>query len=210
MRLSINLCVTSLCLLLAVACAKRLEPGVSIPAVVPPAPPPPTEEPQDFPIFMAWEEAPGAKLLARRVPPVMLKKVQESGLWDSNRLTPNFSSNPYCVRGDFNGDGENDLAVYVLVGTSQERGLAVIHSTLDTLFIFTEGRPQRFHIGEQMRVLPKGTYIRPFPKSELATPSDYDDTPFILEREAIDVHYIASNSLWYWNGTKYINIPISD
>ena len=210
MRLSITLYLTSLCLLLTVACAKRLEPGVSIPAVVPQAPPPPTGRRQESPVFYAWEEAPGAILLARLVPPILLKKAKESGLWDSNRLTPNFSSNPYCVRGDFNGDGENDLAVYVLVGTSQERGLAVIHSTLDTLFIFTEGKPQRFHIGEHMRVVPKGTHIRPFPKSELAAPPDYDDTPFTLEREAIDVHYIASSSLWYWNGTKYINIPISD
>lgn len=146
-----------------------------------------------------------------RLAPPLLHSAADAGLWDWDNLRLDLDRNPYLVRGDFNGDGQNDVAAYVHIKDSNERGLAIVHSTLDTVFLFTEGKPQTQMIGEYFRVLRVGTLIRPFPKTELAKPGDYDETPFRLEREAIEVNYFGkSSSLWYWANGRYINIPLFD
>ena len=42
--------------------------------------------------------------------------------------------NPYYIRGDFNGDGEMDVAFWVRNAETQQRGVAMVHSTLSYTF----------------------------------------------------------------------------
>jgi len=58
MKIPNHICLLPVCFLLAAACVKRIEPGLSKPELEQQIPPPPTGEPKDYPIFFTWDESP--------------------------------------------------------------------------------------------------------------------------------------------------------
>lgn len=143
--------------------------------------------------------------------PELIQDAYSYGLLDKEDLIPHIYPNPYYVRGDFNGDGENDIAFYVL--RSERRtgrwGLVIVHSTLDTVFVFGAGarNPRGSnYTGEYMRVLRKGTVIRPL----LQDPIRHGE-PIELKTEALSVHFFAKSSgVYFWENGSYRFINRTD
>jgi hypothetical protein len=140
--------------------------------------------------------------------PELIGSAVAAGLWDQGAMDLDLSKNPYYIRGDFDGDGENDVAAYVQVKPAGEAGLAIITAALDTVHLF---KASEDFVGEYFRVVPAGTLIHPLPRAALHAPRPYDDTPFRLDTEAIEVHYIGKSSgLYYWKGGQFLHVPLSD
>jgi hypothetical protein len=49
--------------------------------------------------------------------------------------------NPFCLRADFDGDGQADFAVFVRERSSGKIGIAFIHQRTETLYIVGAGKP---------------------------------------------------------------------
>lgn len=165
--------------------------------------------------------------LVRALAPPLIDRYADEGLWDDARLELDLARNPYYVRGDFDGDGSFDLAVYVLVVPEQVRAIAVLHGSVDVLRLFSErrdrspgpyfpddGRVEEVeigYVGEHFRILGAGTRIAPFPCSELGNRQACDDEPFTLPHEAFEAVYLGKSSvLWVWRDDRYVLVTTSD
>lgn len=210
MRLPRYIFLILLCLLLMSACVKRIEPGPSTMELedqIPP-PPPPLTEPRESPIFFRWEEAP-KNLIAALYEQNLIRQAEKIGLWPSRKYPLHTAMNPYYLRGDFNGDGENDVAFWISEETTGKTGLAIIHSTLDSLYLFGAGSASPE--GEDMLgvgdwrtwyVRRKGTVDTPYnsiPEIEVEM-----GEPFRFERESVQIISInQSGFALYWARGAY-------
>ena len=138
--------------------------------------------------------------------PVLIMQAYDTGLLSWSEFVPHVLANPYYLRGDFNGDGENDVAFYARRPSSDYWTLIIVHSTLDTAWVFDSEK--REFAGEYMRVLLKGTVVRELIMD--ASGYRYGD-PFELQNEAVEVHYFAKSSgIWLWDDGRYRFIARSD
>lgn len=182
--------------------------------------------PQDAPWRLVGVDQPTYSMIRAMAPP-LIKTYGEEGLWDWDRLVLDLRMNPFYVRGDFDGDGAADLAVYVVVPPHAVRGVAVLHGSVDKLRLFTERRdspegpylPQRPRIeeletgfvGEYLWLRAAGSQIQPIPCSELRNRPDCDDRPFTLENEAFEANYLGKSAVLYvWRGEQYVLVTTSD
>ncbi|MFC1540028.1 hypothetical protein ACFL41_00900 [Gemmatimonadota bacterium] len=144
--------------------------------------------------------------------PALLKRAKEEGLWPEGikyEIIRERDTNPSWLRGDFNGDGEFDVAILVRDLSNREKGLVIIHSTLDTLHaIFnstaTDGQNG---ITEPTRILliPKGKVLSPF--------SDEGEKPtIVLTGDAIWAGWPGApySGAWYFKDGRYLWITLSD
>lgn len=123
----------------------------------------------------------------------LIRQAERGGLWDSSRYPLNRTLNPYYLRGDFNGDGDNDVAFWVSEKSSGKAGLAVIHSTLDKIYLFGAGSPvptgedDKINVGGWMTwfVRQKGTTDTPY--NTVPEAGAIEDQPFTFERETIEL-----------------------
>lgn len=150
--------------------------------------------------------------LAQYAPDRILFKAQRSELWSPSSYPVNYEYNPYYLRGDFNGDGENDLAFWITAASSGKRGIAIIHSSLDTLWIFGAGHP--FGGTDQIwtdtwSILPKGTTLRPW--RSIPEIGMIKGENFVFQQEAVSPVWIAKSSFAiYWKDGKYHYVPVAD
>lgn len=106
--------------------------------------------------------------------------------------------NPFCQRGDFDGDGKLDFAVFIRERSSGKIGIALIHHATGALYIVGAGKPG-FHGDDyawvdawsvfDKDVVPQGADEGPPPKLK-------GDALLIFKTEA------ASAILW-WTGRGY-------
>ena len=131
------------------------------------------------------------------------------------------------MRGDFDGDGATDVAVYVLVRASGFRGIAVLHGSVDKLRLFAKhespdalffpGHPriEEFDdmrvLGEYLRIHAAGTRIEPVPCRELGNYPGCEDAPLTLQHEAFEaVMFGRSAAVFVWRGDRYVTFVTSD
>ncbi len=162
----------------------------------------------------------------RRMAPPLVHRYAEEGLWDWDRLILDLRKNPFYVRGDFDGDGATDVAVYVLVRASGGRGIAVLHGTgdklrlfavhesPDTLFFPEHPRIEDFDdmlvLGEYLKIRAAGTRIEPVPCRELGNYPGCEDAPFTLQHEGFGVAMFGrSSAVFVWRGDRYVTFVTS-
>ncbi|MFC1595445.1 hypothetical protein ACFL3X_00860 [Gemmatimonadota bacterium] len=170
---------------------------------------------------IAVSAATGDSAALQEVPPMaiyapdrILFNAERSGLWSPSTYPLNFEINPFYLRGDFNGDGANDLAFWVTEASSGKRGIAIIHSTLDTLWVFGAGHLFQDYGADQIwvdtwYVLPKGTKLNP--RRSIPEVGFEEGKEFIFKQEAVSPMMVAKSSFAiYWHNGRYHYIPVSD
>src|SRR5678816_4934994 len=107
--------------------------------------------------------------------------------------------NPYCVRGDFDGDGKLDFASFIHEKKSEKLGIVFVHRGPRTFYIVGAGKAIPEH-GDDLRwvdawvVFDKGRVMRG--AGEGQPPKLKGDALLIFKTEA------ASSILW-WSGNGY-------
>lgn len=116
-----------------------------------------------------------------------------------NRYLLSFHLNPFYLRGDFNGDGPNDVAMLVRAIDTRRVGIAIFHAGLNQVFI----------VGGEEENLPEGVDLRKmdswtvFADREVG-PGLSDEPPPRIKGEAVQVQRTGMpNALIYWNGSGY-------
>jgi len=111
-----------------------------------------------------------------------------------------FHLNPFYLRGDFNGDGEIDVAVLVKQRSTGKLGIAIIHGGTSKVAILGAGARlgnggDDFEWMDNWQVYPKGRVAR------------WTDEPSLprLQGEALLVGKSeAASGLIYWDGKRYV------
>ena len=164
----------------------------------------------------------------KRMAPPLVHRYAEEGLWDWDRLILDLRKNPFYVRGDFDGDGATDVAVYVLVRPNDVQGLVVLHGSVDKLRIFAKhenpdtlffpGHPRievidiaiSAGVGEYVRIEAVGTRIEPWPCEGARYPG-CEEGPFTLQHEAFETYYTRrSSELYVWRRDRYVRFVTGD
>ncbi|MFC1559202.1 hypothetical protein ACFL39_01290 [Gemmatimonadota bacterium] len=119
--------------------------------------------------------------------------------------------NPFYLRGDFNGDGENDVAVWVRDAASETPGVLIIHSTLDTIYVYGAGRPRppgnspdytRVWV-DAWRVIRPG-YVEDHPFGTIPEIGVTEGKPFTFERETLEFGHLGKSAfVFYWANGQY-------
>lgn len=109
-----------------------------------------------------------------------------------------FHINPFYLRGDFNGDNRNDIAILIKEKSSGKIGIAIVHDGKRDVFIVGAGTSvgnggPDFKWMDVWSVYPKG-----------AVQSPEETTLLKLKSEGLSVIKSESASgLIYWDGKKY-------
>lgn len=142
--------------------------------------------------------------------PDLVQKAQEQGLWPEGiRYEILWETNPAYMRGDFNGDGEFDVAVLVRDTSNREKGIVIIHNTLDglhTIFPSTEsGTGGGITNPTRILIIPKGEVLTPFSESGAKA-------PIILNTDAIWAGWPGApyTGAWYFKDGRYVWVTLSD
>jgi hypothetical protein len=146
--------------------------------------------------------------------PYLIKLAQEAGLYSYTTLPVCREMNPFYIRGDFNGDGGIDIAFWVRNPDSDRKGVAILHSTLDTLFVFGAGHPNpaggEVVGGDLWRLLPVG-YVEPGTWSNIPEIGVVAGEPFTFEREALEFVWVGKSAqAYYWAKGRYWLIQTAD
>jgi hypothetical protein len=150
------------------------------------------------------------ELMLQYYNPDLVRQAQQKGLYDPAQLPISRDMNPYFIRGDFNGDGEMDVAFWVTNRASGLRGVAIIHSTLDTLYVFGAGRPRPPGGTKSDQVwvdawhlLPIG-YVEDHPLGNIPEIGVVYGQPFTFERETLEFIYLGKSAfVFYWAKGQY-------
>ncbi|KPK96279.1 hypothetical protein AMJ80_00950 [bacterium SM23_31] len=145
-----------------------------------------------------------------RIDPLLLRQAEKKGLYDREEFPVLRDINPFFIRGDFNGDGEMDLAFWVKKKDSDLQGVTIIHSTLDTLYLFGAGRPRPPGGGNSVKVsvdawhlLPPG-YVGNHIYGNIPEIGVVEGRPFTFERETLEFLYLGKSAfVFYWAKGQY-------
>jgi hypothetical protein len=152
--------------------------------------------------------------MMRELDPDLLKRAVAKGIYRYEEYPMVRSKNPFFLRGDFNGDGTMDVAFWVTQQSSGRQGIAVIHSTLDSVYYLGAGN--RAGSGMQdigadaWHVLPAGTTLSHVRETVPAIGA-VDGRPFTFQREALQCVYLGKSSyVYYWANGRYWHIGTAD
>lgn len=149
--------------------------------------------------------------MLRAFDPALLQEAEARGLYDRETLPVVRTMNPFYIRGDFNGDGELDLAFWVQNPETQQRGVAILHSTLERLYVFGAGQPRPDPQGtapnelwvDAWHLIPAGQ-MEGHPYGDVPEVGVVDGEPFTFERETLEfVHLGKSAFVFYWADGQY-------
>lgn len=149
--------------------------------------------------------------MLRAFDPALIRQAEERGLYDREAFPILRAMNPFFIRGDFDGNGELDIAFWVQNGDTGERGVAILHSTLNRMYIFGAGRSRPDPQGasstqvwvDAWHLVPVGqTETHPF--NDIPEIGVREGQPFTLERETLEfVNLGKSAFVFYWANGKY-------
>ena len=148
----------------------------------------------------------------REVDPDLLRKAAEKGIYSYAQYPVLRNGvNPYFIRGDFNGDSAMDVAVWVTNAANRLVGVAVIHSTLDSVRFLGAGHgTPREVASEAWHVLPPGTQLAAVRQS-VPEIGAVDGRPYTFQREVLSfVYYGRSSFVYYWSNGRYWRIGTGD
>lgn len=142
--------------------------------------------------------------------PFLIRQAEEKGIYDRDEYPVWRGKNPFFIRGDFNGDGGMDIAFWISQKDTGFRGIAIIHSTLDTMYVFGAGIPGNYGSrnvpemgGDTWHLLPAGTIVE-FTFSNVPEIGYEKGKPFTFERETLEFVALARSSyVLYWANGKY-------
>ena len=143
--------------------------------------------------------------------PHLIRQAEENGLYDRAEYPVLREINPFFLRGDFNGDGGMDIAFWVTEKATGLPGVAILHSTLDTLFVFGAGhrRPcpsQSENVGirvDTWHLLEVG-HVEDHPYGDIPEIDLTEASPFTFKRETLEfVHLGKSAFVFYWAEGQY-------
>jgi hypothetical protein len=122
-----------------------------------------------------------------------------------SRYIISYHLNPFYLRGDFNGDGPNDVALLFRALESRRVGIAIFHAGLNQTFI-VGGDEDNLPDGVDLRKMEAWTI---YEHREVA-PAATDERPPRLRGESIFVQRAGVESgLLYWDGTGYRWYPVA-
>lgn len=150
--------------------------------------------------------------------PDLIREAERRGLYNRDTLPVLRAMNPFFLRGDFNGDGELDIAFWVQSLETQERGVAILHSTLDRLYVFGAGQPlpePRGSASTEVYVdawhLISAGRIESHPYGDVPAIGVVEGEPFTFERETLEFIYLGKASfVFYWANEQYWHITTGD
>jgi hypothetical protein len=146
--------------------------------------------------------------------PPLLREAVGKGLYRLDELPVLREVNPFYLCGDFNGDGGSDLALWV-TDRNGLRGIAIMHSTLDTLYVFGAGRTPSLGRSKEIAaeawgLLPAG-YVTDHIFGDIREIGVSEATAYTFERETIQFgHPSKATFLLYWAKGRYWVIGLSD
>jgi hypothetical protein len=111
-----------------------------------------------------------------------------------------FHVNPFYLRGDFNGDGEVDVAVLVKQRSTGKLGIAIVHGGTSKVAILGAGAPlgnggDDFDWMDYWQVYPKGRVTQG--TDETTVPRLHGDALLVGKSE-------AASGLIHWDGKRYV------
>ncbi len=168
---------------------------------------------------------------SRVLSPPLLSAAEEAGVWSSEGLSFEMAMNPFYLRGDFDGDGKSDVAVWIRRDEDGRRGLVIVHGSLDAVHLFGAGealppelsgaagfREDALRV-DTWRVLPAG-YVAQHPyttNEQLGVEGGgvvgrpRAGKPFRFERETLELHYTGKSAFaLYFSDGKYHAIWTAD
>ena len=156
--------------------------------------------------------------MLRLLDPDLLRRADEKGLYKREDYPVLRAMNPFFLRGDFNGDGAMDVAVWVRQRSSGLSGVAIVHSTLDSVRYLGAGSGTTDLSGTGKRgevaadawhVLPAGTTVRAF--AAVPEIGAVEGRPFTLRHEALQFVWLGKSSFtFYWMNGRYWEIWTGD
>jgi len=154
------------------------------------------------------------RMLAR-LDPYLIREAEELGLYDREALPVFRGMNPFFLRGDFNGDGGMDVAFWVREPESGLTGVAILHSTLDTLFVYGAGRPGPSPRGDMANVwlgrptvdtwhvIPAG-HVKEHHYGNIPSIGVVEESSFTFERETLEFVFLGKSAfVFYWADGRY-------
>ena len=154
--------------------------------------------------------------LLQALDPDLLQRAAEKQIYDRAAYPVLRTVNPFFLRGDFDGDGSLDLAVWVRQQSSRLQGVAVIHSTMDRARYLGAGHTEYGTIekraevlADTWRIIPPGTTVRAFASvSEIGARAGQ---PFTVRRETLEFHWLGKSAFaYYWEKGRYWLIETGD
>ncbi len=136
-------------------------------------------------------------LTASSLPPKIKKALERNpGL---KNYPPSADINPFYLHGDFNGDGQLDIALLVRQRSSGKRGVAILHGKTNQTYVLGAGRDfgkggNDFRWMDAWYVYGRGT-VKPGADSK-PPPKLKGDALMLLKTE-------SASALIYWNGKGY-------
>ena len=150
--------------------------------------------------------------------PDLIREAERLGIYDRAALPVSRAINPFFLRGDFNGDGELDVAFWVQNRETEERGIAVLHSTLDRLYVFGAGQSLPEPRGrdstslnvDAWHLVPGGT-VESHPYGNISAIGLTEGEPFTFERETLEFVYLGKAAfVFYWANGQYWQFATAD
>src|SRR6266516_3478785 len=146
----------------------------------------------------AQSAAPDAAAQGHEIPQAVARAITNGSL--SKQYDLSFRMNPFYLRGDFNGDGNTDVAFLVQHRSTRKIGIAIVHGATDKVIILGAGvvignGGDDFEWMDCWRVLSKDSAAREGGKTN--APDFRGDALFVEKSE-------AASALIYWNGKRYV------
>ena len=150
--------------------------------------------------------------------PDLLREAERRGLYNRDALPVSRDMNPFFLRGDFNGDGGQDIAFWIENRETRERGVAILHSTLDRLYVFGAGQPLPEPGGSastEVRVdawhLISPGRVEAHPYGDIPAIGVTEGQPFTFERETLEFVYLERSAfVFYWANGQYWHFATAD
>jgi len=134
--------------------------------------------------------------------PESVEKVIRNGLL-AKSYDVSFGVKPFYLRGDFNGDGNIDVAVLVKQRATGKLGIAIVHGATDKVTILGAGNAignggDDFDWMDSWEI-----YSKDRAASGMGVPKLHGDALFVSKSE-------AASALIYWNGKRYVWLQQGD
>ena len=143
-------------------------------------------------------QTPDAATQLYNVPEIIERAISKGPLAKDYEVS--FHLNPFYLRGDFNGDGEVDVAVLVKQRSTGKLGIAIIHGGTSKVAILGAGA----HVGNGGDDFDWMDNWQVYPKGRLARGTDETSVPRLHGEALLVGKSEAASGLIYWDGKRYV------